>query len=340
MPDVRHYDWVRFIHPDDRENFLKNYLEALGQHRAFEEEFRFRRHDGEYRWMKSSGHPRMGPDGKFIGYVGVTADITDIVKAQEVLQQRHDELERLVAERTAKLHETIGELEAFSYSISHDMRSPLRAMQGFADALLEDYRELLDAKGRDYLERIARASKRLDSLIQDVLAYSRITKGEIALRPVDLERLIAEILPDHPEFQPPRANIILEKPLHRVIGHEAYLTQCITNLLGNAVKFVAPGVTPQVRIRSERLEDKVRVWFEDNGIGIAPSHFERIFQIFGQVHGGKQYGGTGIGLAIVRKASQRMGGGAGVESELGKGCRFWIMLDAANYDNASRDSLG
>jgi signal transduction histidine kinase len=216
------------------------------------------------------------------------------------------------------------------------MRSPLRAMQGFADALLEDYQDRLDAKGRDYLERIARASKRLDLLIQDVLAYSRIAKGEIALRPVDLERLIEEILPDHPEFQPPRASITVEKPLHKVMGHEAYLTQCVTNLLGNAVKFVPPGTLPEIRIRSEAKEGKVRVWFEDNGIGINPSHFERIFQIFGQVYGGKQYGGTGIGLAIVRKASQRMGGGAGVESELGKGSRFWIMLNEANYDNAPR----
>jgi len=173
-----------------------------------------------------------------------------------------------------------------------------------------------------------------------VLAYSRIAKGEINLRPVDLARLIEEILPDHPEFQPPRATIVVEKPLHKVIGHEAYLTQCVTNLLGNAVKFVPAGTLPQVRIRSEAFEGKVRLWFEDNGIGIAPTHFERIFQIFGQVHGGKQYGGTGIGLAIVRKAAQRMGGGAGVESELGKGSRFWILLTAATHDNASSNTAG
>src|SRR6185295_18216575 len=207
-------------------------------------------HDGQYRWIKSSGLPRLGPNGEWVGYVGITTDISDVVEAQKILQDRHSELERLVAERTAKLHETIGELEAFSYSISHDMRSPLRAMQGFADALLEDYADQLDPKGKEYLERIARAAKRLDSLVQDVLAYSKITKGEIELRPVNLERLIEDILPDHPEFQSPQARITVVRPLHQVMGHEAYLTQCVTNLLGNAVKFVPAGVVPEVRIRS------------------------------------------------------------------------------------------
>jgi signal transduction histidine kinase len=119
----------------------------------------------------------------------------------------------------------------------------------------------------------------------------------------------------------------MEKPLHRVLGHEAYLTQCITNLLGNAVKFVPPRVVPEIRIRSERLDGKVRLWFEDNGIGIDPSHHERIFQIFGQVYPEKKYGGTGIGLAIVRKAVQRMNGEAGVESGMDKGSRFWLVLN-------------
>jgi len=113
VPDVRRYDWVRFMHADDREAYMNAYLGAVNERRAFDAEFRFRRHDGEYRWMKSRGHPRLGPEGEFVGYVGVITDISDVVEAQQVLQQRHNELERLVAERTAKLHETIGELEAF-----------------------------------------------------------------------------------------------------------------------------------------------------------------------------------------------------------------------------------
>ncbi|MCI0534648.1 MAG: ATP-binding protein [Verrucomicrobiales bacterium] len=238
-------------------------------------------------------------------------------------------LERLVAERTAKLQETITELEAFSYSVSHDMRAPLRAMQGYAKVLLKDYKDKLDSIATQYLDRISRASNRLDSLIQDVLAYSRVAKGEITLHPVDLERLMEDLLPNHPELQPPQARLLVEKPLHLVLGHEAYLTQCVTNLLGNAVKFVPAGVVPQIRVRTELLQGRVRVWVEDNGIGIDPSHHSRIFEIFGQVHPEKKYGGTGIGLAIVRKAVQRMGGEVGVESELGQGSRFWFMLNEA-----------
>ena len=137
-----------------------------------------------------------------------------------------------------------------------------------------------------------------------------------------------DILSTNPEFQAPQARITVEKPLHSVIGHPAYLTQCVTNLLGNAVKFVAQGVIPEIRVRSERLDGRVRVWFEDNGIGIDPAHYGRIFQIVGQVYPQETYSGTGIGLAIVRKAAQRMNGEVGVESRLKEGSHFWLILSA------------
>jgi PAS domain S-box-containing protein len=267
-------------------------------------------------------------------------DITVRKQAEELMKSEAKRLDALVEQRTARLQETIGELEAFSYSISHDMRAPLRAMQGYAKALLADYNDRLDPEATHYLDRISRSSNRLDSLIQDVLAYSRVTKDQISLHPVDLERLIDDILSSHPEYQAPQVRITMEKPLHRVLGHEAYLTQCITNLLGNAVKFVPPGVVPEIRIRSERLDGKVRLWFEDNGIGIDPSHHERIFQIFGQVYPENKYGGTGIGLAIVRKAVQRMNGEAGVDSGIDKGSRFWLILNEEKYDNYSGATVG
>ncbi|MPZ76131.1 MAG: PAS domain S-box protein [Deltaproteobacteria bacterium] len=260
-------------------------------------------------------------------------EITVRKQAEELMKSEARRLDALVEQRTVRLQETIGELEAFSYSISHDMRAPLRAMQGYAKALLADYKDRLDPDAMQYLDRISRSANRLDSLIQDVLAYSRVAKGEIGLHPVNLEALIEDILSTRPEFQAPQAHILVEKPLHRVLGHEAYLTQCLTNLLGNAVKFVPVGVVPDVRVRSERLDGKVRLWFEDNGVGIDPSHHERIFQIFGQVYPEKKYGGTGIGLAIVRKAVQRMNGEVGVESGLDKGSRFWLILNEVKYDN-------
>jgi signal transduction histidine kinase len=208
------------------------------------------------------------------------------------------------------------------------MRAPLRAMQGYAKALLSDYGDRLDSEARHYLDRISRAANRLDLLVQDVLAYSRVAKGEISLHPVNLERLLEDIISTTPEFQEPKARVTVVKPVYRVLGHDAYLTQCITNLLDNAVKFVPAERVPEVRIRAERVDGKVRVWFEDNGIGIDPLHHERIFQIFGQVYPQKKYGGTGIGLAIVRKSVQRMNGEVGVVSSGDhQGSRFWLILN-------------
>jgi PAS domain S-box-containing protein len=271
-------------------------------------------------------------EGKPVRVLITDNDITTRKQAEELMRSEAKRLDALVEQRTARLQETIGELEAFSYSISHDMRAPLRAMHGYASALLEDYAPKLDGEATHYLDRIARAANRLDSLIQDVLAYSRIAKGDIQLHGIDVQALLEDIIATHPEFQAPRAGIVVEQPLYQVLGHEAYLTQCITNLLGNAVKFVGVGVVPAVHIRSERIDGRVRLWFEDNGIGIDPSHQERIFQIFGQVYPEKKYGGTGIGLAIVRKAVQRMNGEVGVISALDMGSRFWLVLQEANDD--------
>jgi signal transduction histidine kinase len=205
-------------------------------------------------------------------------------------------------------------------------------MEGYAQALVTDYQDRLDPQGKHWLDRINRSAHRLDSLIKDVPAYSKVAKEEIELSPVDLEGLIEDIIATNPEFQPLQARIVLESPLHRVLGHEAYLTQCITNLLNNAIKFARDGAAPVILIRSERLDGKVRLWFEDNGIGIDPAHYKRIFQIFGQVYPEERYGGTGIGLAIVRKAVQRMNGEVGVESEVNKGSRFWLILNGEKYD--------
>jgi signal transduction histidine kinase len=315
------------IHPDDRAKLkatLKRALEpkSEGQYYA---EFRVNGiEDHVERWIEARGRVAF-EGGKAVRLSGTTIDITQGKAFQA-------ELERHVLERTVQLQETIGELEAFSYSVSHDLRAPLRAMEGYAKALLTDYHDRLDPQARHWLDRIFRSAHRLDYLIQDVLAYSRVAKDEIKLSPVDLAGLLEDIIAANPEFQTSRSRITVEQPLHRVLGHEAYLTQCVSNLLANAVKFVPAGVVPEIRIRSERLDGKVRVWFEDNGIGIDPAHHERIFQIFGQVYPEEKYGGTGIGLAIVRKAVQRMSGAVGVESRVDKGSRFWLILNRGEYD--------
>ena len=272
----------------------------------------------------------------------------DLRHAKEMLAKHAAGLEVVVAERTATLRESLGELQAFSYSVSHDMRSPLRAMQGFAQFLLEDYRAKLDEQGVNYLEQIMRSAVRLDGLVQDVLSYSSILHTPAVMKPVDLDSLVRDILQTYPTGN--KAEIRIQGKLPQVLGNEAFLTQCFSNVLGNAAKFVSPGTTPQIEIRAEESASMnrpahegiampstlsgpgsayVRIWIEDNGIGIAAQHHDRVFRLFERVHPTTEYEGTGIGLTIARKAAERMGAQLGFESELGKGSRFWIQLRKA-----------
>jgi PAS domain S-box-containing protein len=247
-------------------------------------------------------------------------------EAKRQLEEHTRNLERAVAERTAKLRESIEELEAFSYSLSHDMRAPLRAITSFSEILESRYGERIGPQGKDLLDRVISAAARLDRLIRDVLAYSRMTLAPIERTRLDAEKLIRQIVEEHPSFQEPDAEVEICTPLLSFVGHEASLTQCIYNLLSNAIKFVPKGKKPHVRISTEPFENYVRLWVEDNGIGIPEEAKNRMFLMFQRFHRSSEYEGTGIGLAIVRKAVERMGGKAGVESTPGQGSRFWLLL--------------
>ncbi len=243
------------------------------------------------------------------------------------------ELERLVAERTAKLRETVGDLEAFSYSVAHDMRAPLRGMHGFARILLEDHAGGLGSEARGYIERIISSARRMDLLIQDALSYTQVLRGNASLAPVNLDRIVRDLVATYPEWQPPKAEIQIQGVLPAAVAHEGFLGQCVSNLIGNAVKFVAPGVKPRVRIWAESSNSAVRLCFQDNGIGIPPKDHDRVFQMFERINPAAQYEGTGIGLAIVQKAMNLMGGRVDFESEPGKGSTFWIELSTICRSN-------
>jgi signal transduction histidine kinase len=163
-------------------------------------------------------------------------------------------------------------------------------------------------------------------MIQEVLSFTKMSRQEIRLEPLDVDRLVRDLIAERPELQPPRAEVIVRSPLLSMQGHEASLIQCLTNLLGNAVKFVPRDVQPRVIVSSERRGEAVRLWVEDNGIGIEPAIEGKLFEMFYRGSSGKDYEGTGLGLAIVRKAVERMGGKVGVESEPGRGSRFWVEL--------------
>lgn len=238
-------------------------------------------------------------------------------------------LEQRVDERTARLRQIVEELEAFSYSVSHDLRAPLRALEAYAEALLEDCRDAIAPQARGYAEKIARSAQRMDHLTRDLLAYTRVSRHGVPLHRVELEPLVQDVLLTYPSVMRWTDQIRIDRPLPAVLGHAPSLMQCFSNLLDNAFKFSHPQRAPCVRVHATpSAGGRVRVWVEDNGVGIDPAHHERIFGIFERVNVACE--GTGIGLAIVRRAVERMGGRAGVESALGDGARFWLELQTVD----------
>jgi signal transduction histidine kinase len=238
-------------------------------------------------------------------------------------------LESRVQERTAALEQSQAELEAFSYSVSHDLRAPLRAVEGFGQALLEDYGDRFDATGRDYAERLVGAARNMDALIRDLLAYSQLSRAEMPLVKVSLKEVVGEVLATmQAEVTERRARVAVESELPEVIAHSTTLGQVVLNLVRNAVKFVPVGETPRVQIYANPQGGRVRLIVRDNGIGIDPRHQERIFLPFERLHAADRFPGTGIGLSIVRRAVERMGGKVGVISAVGEGSRFWLELPA------------
>ncbi|QYM78769.1 PAS domain S-box protein [Horticoccus luteus] len=333
--------YVSAIHPEDRERVSARIAQALEDGQNYEVEYRVVGTDGRLRWLVARGSVQRDGNGEAVSLPGMALDvterkklenqiratITDLEAAKAELERQAAALEETVAERTARLRETVTELEAFSYSISHDLRGPLRVMQSFAQALREDCGAELSDVGQDYIRRIVAAAARMDRVIQDVLVFSRIARTDLALEPIALEEFVPSLLEGYPAFHEAKADIAIEGHLPTVMANAAALTQCLSNLIGNATKFVAPGVRPQVVISGRVENGRAFVAVRDNGIGIPASGHESIFGVFSRLASG--YEGTGIGLAIVRKAVERMGGAIHVESEVGRGSTFTFELAAA-----------
>lgn len=291
-----------------------------------------RRKDGTLLDISVTISPVRDAHGVIVGASKVARDITEkkraeaaLAAAREQLKRANEELERRIEERTASLREAVEQMEEFSYTVSHDLRAPLRGMQLYSHALLEDYGTRFDAEARHCLERIAENAARLDKMVTDVLTFSRVSRSELRLDRINLDQLVRSVIEQYPAMQPPRARIEVA-PLHEVEGHEPSLVQIVSNLLANAVKFVEPGVVPVVRVWTEKNAAGVRLWVQDNGIGIEPDRQERLFKMFERVHPDLPYEGTGVGLAIVRKAALRMGGDVGAHSAGEGGASFWVQL--------------
>jgi PAS domain S-box-containing protein len=308
------------------------YYQALHQALATQQAIRQENYYAPWdRWFENFMYPT--PEGVTVFASDITARKraeAERDEAQAKLAQYAGELEVRVEQRTRELSDKVAELEAFSYSLSHDLRSPLRAMRAFARLAAEEGAGKIGAKGADYLVRVEAAGERLDQMIADALAYSRVGNQELHFGGVDLGPLVDRLIAQLPALQEPRARVQVVGPLGVVRAYEPLLTQCVANLLDNAVKFTPAGATPVVEVTAQRSGANMRVQVRDHGIGVPSAQQERIFGLFARLHGESVYPGTGVGLAIVQRAITRMGGRVGVESDGSGGSTFWFELPAAD----------
>ncbi|MCE8429083.1 MAG: PAS domain S-box protein [Candidatus Methanoperedens sp.] len=265
-------------------------------------------------------------NGQILGVFAAARDISQIKQAEEEIRKLNAQLERRITERTRQLEAANKELEAFSYSVSHDLRAPLRSIDGFSQALLEDYGGVLDAQAKDYLTRVRSASQRMSQLIDDMLVLSRVTRREMKRSAVDLSALANMIAAELLKAQPQRRVEFNISPGLVVNGDAELLRAMLENLLGNAWKFTSTRQSATIEFGVKDLDGKPSYFVRDNGVGFDMAYASKLFQAFQRLHLQTDFPGTGIGLATVKRIINRHGGRIWAESEAGKGATFYFNL--------------
>jgi|GEM_PF-3049096 len=253
--------------------------------------------------------------------------VEEAAAANIKLSELNTALEARVSTATAALRDANAELEAYVNSVTHDLRAPLRAIEGFSILLSKDDGSLSAEEKKHLADRISQRAAQMQELMQDLLNYSRLKEEDITLAPVDLEEAVKiAVERNQNEIASRRAQIDILPPFPRVFAFEPVLIQALTNLINNGIKFVAEGIQPQLKIAAKQSEELARVTISDNGIGIPEEKRGLIFKIFERLHDPRSYPGTGVGLAMVHRSVQKMGGKVGFTSQLGVGSVFWIEL--------------
>jgi PAS domain S-box-containing protein len=333
--------WLESVHPDDRRRTHAEWTAAIRDRRLFQMDHRLRRSDGEYRHMQARAVPVADDHGEVLEWIGVHTDITEQVRAQQT--QHHLALEQ-AARREAEARQTQlrryseelersnQELQAFAYVASHDLQEPLRKIRAFGDVLREDFGSALGTEGSDFLQRMQNAAERMQTLINDLLAYSRVTTRAQPFREVDLNSVVEEVL-DTLELRTRETGASIEvKDLPSLQADPLQMQQLLQNLIGNALKFHKPDTSPRVTVLTRPAPDAPdeRSWIElvvqDSGIGFDERYLDRIFSIFQRLHGRGGFEGTGVGLAICRKIAERHGGSITAHSAPDQGASFVVRL--------------
>lgn len=318
------------LHPDDRaihDAYNKRVLASRPGTSVDPLNYRIIRPDGQQIHVRMESEIVFDTEGRPSHAYGTAQDITERVEAESEIRQLAEELEQRVQERTAQLQAANKGLEAFSYSVSHDLRAPLRAISGFAQIIAQRHRSALNDEGQRYFDHIVAASERMFRLIDDLLDYARLGRKSILLEPVPLSDVLAAVTSDlASRVQEAGGQLTVAADLPVVRGDWTLLRQIFTNLVGNALTYRRKDIPVQVSVHWDTIPNNVVVHVTDNGIGIAREFHEKIFDVFQRLHSEEEFPGTGIGLAVVARAVNLLGGEIWVESKAGDGSTFSVRL--------------
>jgi PAS domain S-box-containing protein len=319
--------FLDFVHPDDRESTSREAGKLAEGSVTVQFENRYRCHDGSYRWLQWMAVPVL-EDAQIYA---IARDVTNSKAAEaEVLALNAD-----LAHRSAELSALNRELEAFSYSVSHDLRAPLRSIDGFSQVLLEDYADKLDDEGKDSLQRVRAAATRMAALIDALLALSRVTRAELRAERVDLSALAQSIAADLRQGEPDRhAEFLIESGMVAE-GDPRLLRAALENLLGNAWKFTRRTAAARIEFGSLRRADETVYRVRDNGVGFDMTYAGKLFGAFQRLHEERQFSGTGVGLATVQRIMHRHGGRVWAEGAVERGATFYFTLNDLSVGNSS-----
>ncbi|NJN98001.1 MAG: PAS domain S-box protein [Anaerolineales bacterium] len=312
------------IHPDDLQ-YMQAAWQAAMTGAPYDIEHRIIL-NGQIRWLHIKAEIEFDRNGRPIKAIGITQDITERKQAEQEIWRLSESLEQRVNERTHQLEMVNKELEAFSYSVSHDLRAPLRAIDGFARILLEDYQAQLDAEGQRYCGIIHSETQRMNQLIDDLLTFSRLNRAPLRISPINMNELVAEVCATLiPATDQTRLDFSIE-PLLPAWGDAALIRQVWTNLLGNALKFSAKKERAVIRVSSQQQGAEIIYAIADNGAGFEMQYADKLFKVFQRLHGETEFPGTGVGLAIVQRIVHRHAGQVWAKSEVGQGATFFFTL--------------
>ncbi|MFA5866506.1 MAG: ATP-binding protein [Actinomycetota bacterium] len=309
---------VEVVHQDDREDF-REHLKSLESHTPHSIDFRIITKDGEERWVSHVCQAVFDDEGKWLGRRASNRDITERVNAETELEKHRDHLEEMVKQRTA-------ELEAFTYSVSHDLRAPLRSIDGFSQVVMEDYSADLDEKALDYLRKVRAATERMALMIDDLLSLSRATQTEVVKSDIDLSELAEEVVQFLRDKDPKRKASIKIQKYMTARTDPVLLRIALENLFGNAWKFTAGRTVAEIEFDCSQDKDELLFHVRDNGAGFEMRYADKLFTPFQRLHSQEEFPGTGIGLATVARIIHRLGGQVWAEGEKDKGTTIGFSL--------------